>query len=418
MRFFLSFLIYFTVNGAFAADFKNNNWGDSRDSVISKEVQYPLKNEKHYVIFPDVLDGSPVFITYFFDKEDKLKNVTYFFREKKSNKNAYVFSFNDLKKYFIDSYGKAQKDSAIWHNQKLKGQSKRLGEAISKGHLEYYAKWVFKNNITELKLSQWKGSPRITLDYKPKTAKVLNTTIDISKVQLNQKPIAAKDEKINVMFFELKAMTGFDKEKANVLEEIILAELYKYKKFNVISKGDVEKILNAEEFKQMIECNDNSCLMEISGALGAEILVSGGIGKMGDLSQLSLKMLNNQDGTVYSRVSRTIEGSDRALINETKSSVMELISGYDPSYNLILKVKQNKMKQKALVTKNPGPNQSGVKAEESSLFSSWWFWAGLGALAVGGAALALSGGGDDGGSGGGDSASKTGKLKGRFEVGN
>jgi len=392
LRFFLSFLIYFTVNGAFAADFKNNNWGDSRDSVISKEGKDPLKNEKHYVIFPDVLDGSPVFITYFFDKEDKLKNVTYFFREKKSNKNAYVFSFNDLKKYFIDSYGKAQKDSAIWHNQKLKGQSKRLGEAISKGHLEYYAKWVFKNNITELKLSQWKGSPRITLDYKPKTAKIQDASLDFSQVKLDQKAIDSKDEKINVMFFELKPLGKYDKNKTKMLENIILAELYKYKKFNVISKSDVEKILNAEEFKQMIECSDNSCLMEISGALGAEILVSGDIGQIGKVSQLSLKMLNNQDGTVYSRVSRTIQGVEETLIPETKSSVMELISGYDPSYNLVLKLKSpNKSKNLPNIQPSEHREPKSSEAGSASWLSSWWFWTGLGVLAIGSAALIVSG---------------------------
>ena len=417
MRFFLSFLIYFTVNGAFAADFKNNNWGDSRDSVISKEGKDPLKNEKHYVIFPDVLDGSPVFITYFFDKEDKLKNVTYFFREKKSNKNAYVFSFNDLKKYFIDSYGKAQKDSAIWHNQKLKGQSKRLGEAISKGHLEYYAKWVFKNNITELKLSQWKGSPRITLDYKPKTAKIQDAPLDFSQVKLDQKAIDSKDEKINVMFFELKPLGKYDKNKTKMLENIILAELYKYKKFNVISKSDVEKILNAEEFKQMIECSDNSCLMEISGALGAEILVSGDIGQIADVSQLSLKMLNNQDGKVYSRVSRSIEEKGRALISETKAAVMELISGYDPSYNLVLKLKSKKLDQNNIGSSTPAKTE--LEAEkESSFLTTWWFWAGLGVLAAGGAALALSGGKDEAGGSGDKKDSDEGEISLGFKVGN
>jgi len=417
LRFFLSFLIYFTVNGAFAADFKNNNWGDSRDSVISKEGKDPLKNEKHYVIFPDVLDGSPVFITYFFDKEDKLKNVTYFFREKKSNKNAYVFSFNDLKKYFIDSYGKAQKDSAIWHNQKLKGQSKRLGEAISKGHLEYYAKWVFKNNITELKLSQWKGSPRITLDYKPKTAKIQDAPLDFSQVKLDQKAIDSKDEKINVMFFELKPLGKYDKNKTKMLENIILAELYKYKKFNVISKSDVEKILNAEEFKQMIECSDNSCLMEISGALGAEILVSGDIGQIADVSQLSLKMLNNQDGKVYSRVSRSIEEKGRALISETKAAVMELISGYDPSYNLVLKLKSKKLDQNNIGSSTPAKTE--LEAEkESSFLTTWWFWAGLGVLAAGGAALALSGGKDEAGGSGDKKDSDEGEISLGFKVGN
>ena len=252
------------------------------------------------------------------------------------------------------------------------------------------------------------------MTIKEKNAKTLTAAIDYNKLKLEQKAIASKDEKINVMFFELKAMSGFDKERAKVLEEIVLAELYKYKKFNVISKGDVEKILNAEEFKQMIECSDNSCLMEISGALGAEILLSGAIGKLGKISQLSLKMLNNQDGTVYSRVSRTIKGDEEVLVSETKASVMELIKGYDPNYNLILKIKAKKLPKNNLETQLSREVKGDAQDDEDGLLSSWWFWGGLGALIAGGLAFALADSDKE------DSSKKNESLviEGSIEVGN
>ena len=411
--FYFFILCFFQTSSLKSADFKANNWGDNRVSVIAKEGKEPLKNKNNYVIFSDIFDGSPVFITYLFNNKNQLKNVSYFFREKKANKNAYILTYNDLKKYFISQYGKAKKDKILWHNQKLKGQNKKLGEAISKGHLEYFSQWIIKNSSVELKLGQAEGEPRIALIYKEKNAKTLTAAIDYNKLKLEQKAIASKDEKINVMFFELKAMSGFDKERAKVLEEIVLAELYKYKKFNVISKGDVEKILNAEEFKQ-IECSDNSCLMEISGALGAEILLSGAIGKLGKISQLSLKMLNNQDGTVYSRVSRTIKGDEEVLVSETKASVMELIKGYDPNYNLILKIKAKKLPKNNLETQLSREVKGDAQDDEDGLLSSWWFWGGLGALIAGGLAFALADSDKE------DSSKKNESLviEGSIEVGN
>ena len=366
MRILISLLIVFTVNGAFAGDFKNNNWGDSRKSVVSKEGKKALKNEKHYVIFPDILDGNPVFITYFFDKANTLKNATYFFREKKKNRNAYVFTYNDLKKYFVSQYGSPQKDSTIWHDQKLKGQAKKIGEAIAQGHLEYYTKWTIQKTIIEFKLSQWNGQPRITLIYKPKTTKMATKAVDLAKVNLDNK--SAKSEKIAVLFFELKAVAGFKKEVAKVLGNIILSELYNYKKFNVISKKDIQKLFGDDEIKTIDECNDNTCLLEISGALGMDILISGEIGKLGSISQLSLRMLDNENGTVYSSASKTIKGNEEILVSETKATVLKLLSGYDPSYKpLKLKVDPPVSSAKEDVPKTLEKQQS----YSESIFQSW-----------------------------------------------
>jgi len=236
----------------------------------------------------------------------------------------------------------------------------------------------------------------------------------LKKIKEKAKTVSKK-EKVNVLFFELKALGKYNKTKSKLLENIILAELYKYKKFNVISKSDVEKILNAEEFKMMMACSDNSCLMEVSGALGAEILVSGDIGAMETITQLSMQMMSNQDGHIYSRISKTIEGSNKVLIQETKNAVAELLKGYDPSIGLILSTKikpENK-----IAVEDPSLKQVESDSGSDSVFSKWWFWTGLGVLAAGGAAAALLGGSkDDGGSSGGGGGSSPGVGDGKFRV--
>ena len=216
-----------------------------------------------------------------------------------------------------------------------------------------------------------------------------------------------KAEKTKVMFFELKAISGFNSGQAKLLENVILAELSEYNKFSVVSKSDVEKILNAEEFKQLLDCQDNSCLLEISGALGTEILVSGDIGILGTVKQLSLQIINNRDGTVYSRVSKTIEAEGKALIEQTKLAVRHLLKKYDPSYNLILSLPEKSQTVEPTLKVLNQPKQGSEITESKGLLSKWWFWTGLGILVAGGTVLAL-GSKDEDSKGSGDSSKGSG----------
>ena len=393
-----------------AADFKSSSWGDSREKVLANEAKKPLKNQKHYVIFSDILDGHPVFTTYFIDGDNKLKNVSYFFREKKKKLNAYILSFNDFKKYFSRQFGKAEKDELLWHNPKLKGQSKFLGEAVSKGHLELLTQWSHQNNLNVLKLSQYKNKPQITLSFSPKTKAKAMDKLSISQLNLDNNTVLDQEEKLSVMFFELKAIAGFNAEQAKLLENIILVELYNYKKFNVISKEDVQKLFDDEELEKINECKDNTCLLELSGALGVDLLVSGDIGKLGEISQLSLKILNNEDSTVLSRVSKSIEGKSKVLISETKTTVDELLKAYDPSYAPLKLSSSKGLKPEVLV------ENKQTKSDDPALYETWWFWTGLGVLAAGGAALALSGGDDAAGKSA-NKAGSNGKIAGEFPLG-
>ena len=207
---------------------------------------------------------------------------------------------------------------------------------------------------------------------------------------------ATETRAVDVLFLELKALGGFDADQALLIENVILAELSKHKQFNVISKSDVVNMLDVEQLKQSVNCSQESCIAEIAGALGTEYLVTGNLGNMGDgEALLNLQWLSNKEGRVVARVSSSLTGTGAALVPQVQRGVLQLIAGYDPSFDLNANVQR----------------LSGLESkDESSVLKSWWLWTGLAAVAGGVVAGVVLSGGSTGDGG-------TGTLQGSVEVG-
>ena len=212
---------------------------------------------------------------------------------------------------------------------------------------------------------------------------------------------AADTRAVDVLFLELKALAGFDADQALLIENVILSELSKHKQFNVISKSDVVNMLDVEQLKETVECSQDSCMAEIAGALGTEFLVTGNLGAMGDnAALLNLQWISNKEGRVVARVSVNLIGTGPALVPQVQRGVMELIAGYDPSFDLNANLQR----------------LSGLEAkDDGSVWSSWWLWTGLAAVAGGVVAGVVLSSGSSSTDGGADTT--VGTLQDSVEVG-
>jgi hypothetical protein len=61
----------------------------------------------------------------------------------------------------------------------------------------------------------------------------------------------------------------------------------------VITSDEIALLLGAERQKQLLGCSDESCLAELSEALGTSATVKGSIAKVGDVFQLGVTVLGN-----------------------------------------------------------------------------------------------------------------------------
>ncbi|MCK5690478.1 hypothetical protein KAI87_14460, partial [Myxococcota bacterium] len=103
----------------------------------------------------------------------------------------------------------------------------------------------------------------------------------------------AHAEKPKVVVLEIKA-NGLAPEEAKTLGvnlvNIIAAEVDKLG-YDVFSSNDIKSMLAMDEQKMLMGCSDVSCLAEIGGALGSELMVNTTLGKMGDSFILSLTLV-------------------------------------------------------------------------------------------------------------------------------
>ncbi len=106
--------------------------------------------------------------------------------------------------------------------------------------------------------------------------------------------------KTSVLFMQLRAVGEFDSAKIRLLENVIVGELHKYRKFKVLARQDVENLLDADGFKQAIDCEAQSCLVNVAGALGTDLMVSGELGYMDKKTAvLSLQILHTGDNSYF-----------------------------------------------------------------------------------------------------------------------
>jgi hypothetical protein len=137
---------------------------------------------------------------------------------------------------------------------------------------------------------------------------------------------AAGTQKQRLAVLELKA-EGASAELATTLSQVVAEQAGKTPGFEAISQAEISAMLNVQRQKQLLGCADESCLAEIGGALGAKLVLSGTLGKLGDSYVLSLQLLDTHKGKIQSRESRTVSGGLDALVAAAKDLTYRLLTG-------------------------------------------------------------------------------------------
>jgi len=92
---------------------------------------------------------------------------------------------------------------------------------------------------------------------------------------------------------------------------------------NVVSTADINAMLSLEKQKELMGCSEISCLAEIGGALGADLMVSGSVGKLGDVFSLTMTLVDPKKADTKQRFQGTA-GTEAALGATAKRGVAVL----------------------------------------------------------------------------------------------
>ena len=112
--------------------------------------------------------------------------------------------------------------------------------------------------------------------------------------------IFAQEEKV---FVRNLRSTTIDSAQSASLSNLFASELKHFSNWDIISYGDIASMLEQEMDKELLDCDDESCMQEIAGALGAPLMVSGDITKVGSYFIINVSLLHTTQGRAVRKVS-------------------------------------------------------------------------------------------------------------------
>lgn len=134
-------------------------------------------------------------------------------------------------------------------------------------------------------------------------------------MEVASESVPAKRLRIAVMDLSL-AGDDVPARTGRIVADNLVAELRKLQNVTVVSMDELRAMLAAEATRQELGCSaEQSCLAEITDALGADVLVVGGIASFDDARVLSLRRLDQGSATASQQVDErlVIAGGEELL---------------------------------------------------------------------------------------------------------
>jgi hypothetical protein len=118
---------------------------------------------------------------------------------------------------------------------------------------------------------------------------------------------------------------GLDSSVAENITDMVVKEVDRIGLFRIISMDEIRRMLEHEHDKRLLGCDDVTCLSEIGGALGVDLLMAGGVGKLGEIFIVNLKLIDVKRVRVISREERTVAGRVEYLMTISREASRALL---------------------------------------------------------------------------------------------
>jgi TolB-like protein len=130
------------------------------------------------------------------------------------------------------------------------------------------------------------------------------------------RPAAQAGKRKKVVVLPLAALGGVTEERARLLGDALAGELRRRPGVSVLTQSDVAALLGVERTRQMLGCAESGCMAEIGGALGADRVIHGSIGRVGSSMVVNLSALDAKRGAPVASVSERLRaGDDEAFLD-------------------------------------------------------------------------------------------------------
>lgn len=111
-----------------------------------------------------------------------------------------------------------------------------------------------------------------------------------------------------IVAYDLKPIGTVKKALADSLSPVLINELSKREGMSVVSQSDIRALLALETDKQLMGCNEESCLADIADSMGAELLATSTLAKVGRNWVVSVTLLQVDGAKVLKRATAKQRG--------------------------------------------------------------------------------------------------------------
>ena len=106
-------------------------------------------------------------------------------------------------------------------------------------------------------------------------------------------------------------------------------EIIKTNKYIIVERAAMDEILKEQGFQQT-GCTSNECVVEVGQLLGVRQMISGSIGKVGDIFTVSVRIIDIQTGKILNMTDYDNRGDiSEMLTRGMKEVVLKLVTGKD-----------------------------------------------------------------------------------------
>jgi hypothetical protein len=126
-----------------------------------------------------------------------------------------------------------------------------------------------------------------------------------------------------VVVLKVVGKNGITEDVADLLTVTLTTKVKAQGRFKqVIGAKEVEALLGFEQQKQLLACEDTSCMAQIAGGLGARYVVSSTAGRLGAKYVFHLALLDTQQSVAVGAVSETLSGPDESILAQALDSLV------------------------------------------------------------------------------------------------
>ncbi|MFA5847383.1 MAG: CsgG/HfaB family protein [Thermodesulfovibrionales bacterium] len=139
-----------------------------------------------------------------------------------------------------------------------------------------------------------------------------------------------------IAVFDLETTGKVDKDVIRPLTESIRREIVKSGKYEVIDRGNMDKILGEQKF-QLSGCVSGQCIVEVGQLLGVGKIITGSVSMVGKTYYFSLQLVNVETGKIEDQSEDECKCEIDDLIKSSKRLVKKLMGETIPDQQVTTK---------------------------------------------------------------------------------